>query len=84
CRERGRCAFGNCQAIHSTTRHTSLKAKAFQPYIHSLKRSGFTVGFDNLRWFNVFPTALAPLLLLPFAYYHEQHYWEFSFLTYSP
>lgn len=41
------------------------------------------VEFDNLRWFNAFPTALAPLLLLPFAYYLEQHYWEFSFVKHS-
>lgn len=32
------------------------------------------VEFDNIRWFNALPTALAPLILLPIAYYIEDNF----------
>ena len=39
--------------------------------------------FDNLSWYNSAPTALAPLLLLPIAYYFEAHFWSFVNNHYS-
>lgn len=41
------------------------------------------VEFDNLSWYNSAPTALAPLLLLPIAYYFEAHFWSFVNNHYS-
>ncbi len=49
-----------------------------QPY-YNLGR----VEFENLRWFNAFPTSLAPLLLLPLAYYLEANYWNMPFVKHE-
>ena len=38
---------------------------------------------SNLRWYNRFPTAMAPLLLFGIALYLEKHYWSFSFVENS-
>ena len=35
---------------------------------------------SNLRWYNRFPTAMAPLLLFGIALYLEKHYWSFPFV----
>ncbi|AHJ13005.1 hypothetical protein [Sulfurospirillum multivorans] len=57
------------------------------PRVISIQNRSFynlgRVEFDNLRWFNAFPTSLAPLLLLPFAYYLEMYYWNLAFVKHS-
>lgn len=54
------------------------------PRVVSIKNQSFynlgRVEFDNLRWFNALPTSLAPLLLLPLAYYFEAYYWHIPFV----
>ena len=38
---------------------------------------------SNLSWYNSFPVAMAPLLLLGMALYLEKYYWQFSFVKNS-
>lgn len=41
------------------------------------------VDCKNIRWYNAFPIAMAPLLLLFFAFQLEKLYWEMPFVEHS-
>jgi len=57
------------------------------PRVVSIKNKSYynlgRVEFDNLRWFNAFPTSIAPLFLLPLAYYLEANYWYLPFVKHE-